>query len=359
MPESSSGEKIFPATPYRRSEARKKGQVAKSMDLSGAFVLLALMIALHVGLISGAVPSILSTDIQRSFSFNPHPYGFDFLAFHQWQLRGVMWMAQIALPAMLVAVVVGLGVNLAQVGMVVSLESLVPDWNRINPARGFERLFSMRGTMELMKGLCKIAMIGFICWYEISGSLDDIIGASASPLPIFLSTVGDVIWAIAIRVAVLLAVIAVIDYAFQKSQFEKMIRMSREEMKQEVKQQDGDPLIKQRIRQKQKALAKSRMMHEVPKADVVITNPTHFAVALRYDAKTMRAPRVVAKGQDEVAQQIKRIAQEASVPLVENVPLARSLFQTVKLGKEVPPALFRAVAEVLAFIYRTHGKRNR
>jgi len=133
--------------------------------------------------------------------------------------------------------------------------------------------------------------------------------------------------------------------------------MSREEMRQEMKQQDGDPLLKRRIRQKQRELSKNRMMHEVPKADVVITNPTHFAVALLYDPKSMAAPRVIAKGADEVAQQIKRIAKESSVPMVENRPLAQSLFHTVKLGKEVPSHLFRAVAEVLAFIYRTYGKR--
>ncbi len=173
-----------------------------------------------------------------------------------------------------------------------------------------------------------------------------------------MSTVGDLIWSITIKVAVVLATIAAADYVFQKIQFEKMMRMSREDMRQEVKQQDGDPLIKQRIRQKQREFAKKRMMHDVPKADVVITNPPHFAVALKYDAKTMSAPKVVAKGQDEVAQQIKRISQESSVPMVENVPLARALYQEVKIGKDVPPKLFRAVAEVLAFVYRMHGRRD-
>jgi flagellar biosynthesis protein FlhB len=358
MPEESAGEKIFPATAHRRMEARKKGTVARSMDMSGALVLLSLMIALHQALTSGLAFASIQGDIYQAFVFNPHPFGFTLTTFRHWQLTAALWMLRTVGPILAVAFVVGLAANIAQVGLVVSIEAAAPDWNRVNPAKGFERMFSMRGTAELLKGICKIVMIGWICWYEVYGSLDDIISSASLPLPLFLSHVGDVIWSIAIRVAVLLAGIAVADYAFQKQQYEKMMRMSREEMKQEVKQQDGDPLIKQRIRQKQRQLAKNRMMHAVPTADVVITNPTHFAVALKYDPKTMKAPKVVAKGQDEVALAIKELARESKVPLVENRPLARSLFDTVKLNKDVPPELFRAVAEVLAFIYRTYGRRK-
>ena len=358
MPEQTAGEKIFPATQHKRDEARKHGSVAKSMDLTGALVFLSLMIAIRVALTSGAVPGICTTDLNEAFNFDPHPFAFGFNTLRFWQIKGDLWFAQTALPILGVAFFVGLAVNIAQVGLVISLEAAAPDWDRINPMRGFERMFSARGTMELLKGICKIGLIGIICWNEVEGSLPQIIGSAGSPLPIFLSTVGDLIWSITIKVAVVLATIAAADYVFQKIQFEKMMRMSREDMRQEVKQQDGDPLIKQRIRQKQREFAKKRMMHDVPKADVVITNPTHFAVALKYDAKTMSAPKVVAKGQDEVAQQIKRIAQESSVPMVENVPLARALYQEVKIGKDVPPKLFRAVAEVLAFVYRMHGRRD-
>jgi flagellar biosynthetic protein FlhB len=304
---------------------------------------------MHFALSSGNLLTLFKEELQQAFSFNPHAFNFRVETFRYWQIQSAIWFAKELLPVLGVAYFVALASNIAQVGMVVSLEAAAPDWSRISPAKGFERMFSARGTAELLKGIAKLAMIGVICWTQVQGSLPHIVQAATMPLEIFMSIVGQVIWNIAIRVAVLLAMIAAADYAFQKFQYEKMMRMSREEMRQEMKQQDGDPLLKRRIRQKQRELSKNRMMHEVPKADVVITNPTHFAVALLYDPKSMAA--------DEVAQQIKRIAKEASVPMVENRPLAQSLFHTVKLGKEVPSHLFRAVAEVLAFIYRTYGKR--
>jgi flagellar biosynthetic protein FlhB len=329
------------------------------MDLSGAMVFLGTIIAMRMALSNGTLFSAMSDHLHQCFSFDPHPYGFSVEIFRYWQIQGVTSYAKELLPILGVAYFVGLAVNVAQVGMVVSLQSANPDWTRVSPAKGFERMFSARGTVELLKGIAKMLMIGIICWTVVTGNLAHIIQSATLPLPMFLSIIGQIIWDIAIRVAVLLAIIAGADYVFQKMQYEKMMRMSREEMKQESKQQEGDPLIKRRIRMKQRELAKNRMMHDVPKADVVITNPTHFAVALMYDPKTMSAPRVVAKGTDEVAQQIKRIAQESSVPLVENRQLARELYKTVKLGKDVPSHLFRAVAEVLAFIYRTYGKRTR
>jgi flagellar biosynthetic protein FlhB len=358
MPEQTAGEKVFPASQHKRIEARKKGSVARSTDLTGALVFLALIIAIRAGFSGGNLPSLLQSEVQQAFAFNPRPFGFGMETFVYWQLQAVLWASHTLLPVLLIALAVGLVSNIAQVGLVISLEAAAPDWSRVNPAKGFERMFSLRGTAELLKSISKILMIGFICWAQVNGNLDKIIESGDLPLPFFLSVIGGIVWAIAIRVAVLLAILAGVDYAFQRAQFEKMMRMSREDLRQEQKQQDGDPLMKRRMRQKQKEMAKNRMMHAVPKADVVITNPTHFAIALMYDAKTMKAPKVVAKGQDEIAQQIKRIAQESSVPLVENVPLARALFHSVKLGKEVPSNLFRAVAEVLAFVYRTYGRRN-
>jgi flagellar biosynthetic protein FlhB len=359
MPEQTAGEKIFPATPHRRAEARKKGTVAKSMDLSGALVFLGMVITMRLAFSSGALPVLLKTDIRQAFSFNPHPFAFTVDTFSYWHIQAVMWACFTLLPILGVAFFVGIAANVAQVGLVVSLEAAAPNWERVSPAKGFERMFSMRGTAELLKGIAKMLLIGIICWTEVHGAFAQIVQASDSPLAFFISTVCDVVWAIAIKVAVLLAILAVVDYGFQKAQFEKMMRMSLQDVKQEVKQQDGDPLIKRRIRMKQREMAKNRMMHAVPTADVVITNPTHFAVALKYDPKSMSAPCVVAKGQDEIALQIKKIALESRIPLVENRPLAQALFHTVKLGKEVPPNLFRAVAEVLAYIYRIHGRRNK
>ncbi|HEX5322375.1 MAG TPA: flagellar biosynthesis protein FlhB [Capsulimonadaceae bacterium] len=352
------GEKIFPATPHKRREARKKGQVARSPDLSGALVLLALVLVLRWALTSGTLVNQLIGDFQTAFHFDPRADGgFTISSARQWQLFVMIWTAKLLAPVFLVSILLGLGANISQVGFVISGHSLVPDWTRVSPATGLKRILSTRGVFELIKGIGKIGVIAGLCYSAIRKALPNLLDTSQMPLPVSLSVIGDLIWSLGIRIAITLALLAVVDYAYQKYDFEKNMRMSREEMKQEMKQTDGDPMLRQRIRQKQRAIANKRMMQEVPKADVVITNPTHYAIALKYDAKSMGAPRVVAKGKDYIAQTIKDIARESNVPLVENRPLARALFRDVALGKEIPGVLYQAVAEVLAFVYRTHRKR--
>ncbi len=352
-------EKSFPATPKRREEARKKGQVARSSEFGGAATLLAVILALHV-LLPGAAGLSLLQNLHTAFQFNPHVSALTFASVHQWHMQGVAWEAKILLPVALLAVVLGLVSGIGQVGFAVTPEALAPQWNRLNPAAGMKRLLSLRGTVEAFKGLLKMGLVGGICYNTLRGSIEsgELLRTMREPLPETISVVGGLIWTLGLRVSTVLLVLAVADYAYQKYEFEKNLKMSLTEIKQEMKQSDGDPLIKAKIKRLQREMSKKRMMQDVPKADVVITNPTHFAIALVYDGGAS-APKVVAKGQDEVAARIREIARENKVPLVENKPLARTLYRTVEIGREIPADLFEAVAQVLAFVYRTYGRRRK
>ena len=357
MPEGE--DKSFPATPLRRAEARKKGQVARSAEFGAALTLLALVVALHA-LLPGEAGLSLIADLQTALRFSPHDADFTFATVQQWQVRGLGWAARLLLPVGLLAYVLSLVAGIGQVGFAVTPEALAPQWSRVNPASGLKRLLSMRGTVEGLKGLLKMGLVGGVCYSTLRGGIEsgDLLRTMHEPLTEVISVVGGLIWALGLRVSVILLILAVADYAYQKYEFEKSLKMSLTEIKQESKQSEGDPHIKAKIRRLQREMSKRRMMQDVPKADVVITNPTHFAVALSYDGGGS-APKVVAKGQDEVAARIREIARENKIPLVENKPLARTLYSTVEIGREIPADLFEAVAQVLAFVYRTYGRRKR
>jgi flagellar biosynthetic protein FlhB len=351
-------EKSFPATPKRRAEARKRGQVARSAEFGAAATLLAVVAALHL-LLPGDAGTSLIRDTQAAFRFNPHAGAFTFETVHQWQLTGLAWAGKILLPVALLAVVLALVSGIGQVGFAVTPEALHPKWERLNPATGLKRLVSLRGTVEALKGLLKMGLVAGICYSAIRNGVQsgDLLALMRAPLPQTIAVVGALLWTIGLRVSAVLLILAVADYAYQKYDFEKSLKMSLSEIKQENKQSDGDPHIKARVRRLQREMSKKRMMADVPTADVVVTNPTHFAVALKYERGTS-APKVVAKGQDEMAARIREAAREHKVPLVENKPLARSLYAAVEIGREIPPDLFEAVAQVLAFVYRTHGRRK-
>jgi len=351
-------EKTFPATPRRRAEARKQGNVARSPEFSAAATLLAMVLALHAAL-PGAAGLSLIADCRTAFDFGNRDLNFNLGTAQLWQLSALYWISRIVVPAFVLALILGIVVNIGQVGFAVTPEALAPKWERINPLSGFKRLFSMRGTVELIKGIAKMAIIGGICYSTLHNAIDNkgLLNVMGASLPVTMAVVGSVMWELGMRVSVALLILAVADYAFQRYDHEKNMRMSMSEVKQEMKDTDGDPHTKARVRRIQREMSKKRMMQEVPKADVVVTNPTHFAVALLYETG-LAAPKVVAKGQDYVAQQIKKIARENNVPVVENKVLAQTLFKTVDLGREIPGDLYGAVAQVLAFVYRTHGRRG-
>ncbi|MDR3710607.1 MAG: flagellar biosynthesis protein FlhB [Capsulimonadaceae bacterium] len=357
MSEDSSGEKVFPATDRKRKEARKKGQVARSMELSAAFVMLTLIAWLRFSLTTGQGVNDLFGAFQTAFRFNPHPDALTIRSTTDILREATIWSLRLMLPGMLIAMAIGFLVNVFQVGFSFSWEALAPKFDKVNPLTGMKRMLSRHGAVESFKGTAKIAIIGWMSYSLVMDRFPLLISAAQQDLVSFLSAIGNLLWAIALRATSFLIVLAIADYAYQRFEFEKNLKMTHTEMKQELKQSEGDPLIKQRIRQTQKSMSQKRMMQRVPSATVVITNPTHFAVALQYEAGAMTAPIVVAKGQDFIAQQIKKIALEADVPMVENVALARLLYKEVEIGREVPPHLYKAIAEVLAFVYRTYRKR--
>lgn len=260
--------------------------------------------------------------------------------------------AKAFLPVIGVAMVVGVVVNLLQVGVMFTAEPLSPNWARLNPVAGFTRLFSRRAFVESVKTLLKVLLIGWLTFSAVRADAAMLLRTSEIDPLMVLMLVGQLLYKMAWRVGLAMLVLALLDYGFQRWEYEKSLRMTKEEVKQELKQTEGDPQVRSRIRARQQAIARRRMMQAVPKADVVVTNPTHYAVALQYDAQKMAAPTVVAKGMNLIALRIREIAQQHGVPIVENPPLAQSLYRTVDIGEQIPPELYQAVAEVLAYVYR-------
>lgn len=350
------GEKTEAATPRRRSEARKKGQVPRSQDLTSALVFLGLLITLrNIGGNSGRIihEYVLSIFAHiNTADFTPR------LVMQLWREAVIVLLRAVG-PVLLVGMGLGLLVNMVQTGgPVFATQSLTPDFNRINPLSGAKRFVSTRAYVELVKSLFKIGLIGYIAYTTARDSYPVLIVMARVDISAAVGIIGSILYNMALRVIAAILVMAALDYAYQRWQHEKKLRMSKHEIKQEHKQTEGDPQWKARIRARQKALAKKRMMSDVPKADVVITNPTHFAVALKYDAQKMGAPVVLAKGQDLIARRIREIAQESDIPLVENPPLARALYKQAEIGREIPSDLYEAVAEVLAFVYQINQKRQ-
>lgn len=349
MAEESFQERTEQATQKRREEARKKGQVAHSAELNSVAIILAGLVAIHF--VGGALYENLHRFTAETLS-QGHAIHLSQESFPVYLWRWAEVSFAVSWPILLIVSVAALAVNLAQVGFAVSSEALTPRFSRINPVAGMGRLFSKRALVESIKGLFKIAIVGYVSYREVAKRTADLATMSESGVGRILALMGDLTFQVGIRVALFLAILAVLDYFYQRWEFEKSIRMSKQEIKEELRQSEGDPHVKARIRALQRESARKRMMEEVPKADVVITNPTHYAVALRYDAGTMAAPTVVAKGQNLIAQKIREVATKAGVPLVENPPLAQALYKAVDVGREVPENLYRAVAEVLAYVFR-------
>jgi flagellar biosynthetic protein FlhB len=342
------------ATPRRRAEVRRRGQVAKSMELSSSFVLLCVLWFLHM------YGEYASTSLRR-FTIGQFE-GLTVLTMGEPEVSNLvlqigLFLTRVLGPIVLVGVVASLAMNLAQVGFMASLKPITPDLNRLNPFAGLTQIFSLRGGMMMVKALAKMAIVGGIAYITIRNGYAVLVSLAGLTIAGMLASVGALIWRLAIRVAIALFVFSLFDYLYMRWDFERSIRMTKEEVKQEYKQTEGDPLLRARIRARQRQIARRRMMAEVPRADVVITNPVFIAVALRYAAGEMAAPRVVAKGQRRVAERIREIAAENRVPLVENPWLARALFESVELDREVPESLYKAVAEVLAYVYRLRGVR--
>ncbi|SHI34328.1 flagellar biosynthetic protein FlhB [Anaerovibrio lipolyticus DSM 3074] len=345
------GEKTEEPTAKRKADARKKGQVGKSQEINAAFVLLAGFMVLKV-LGGNAVAEIMnySTYIYGNLNVDINEE-----SIMQMFIGMIILLAKTSIPLMVFIMIIGLAMNLAQVGLNFSTETISFDPNKLNPINGAKRMFSKRSLVELIKSLLKIIIIGYFIITYLKDEVFQIPKLIYMDIFAGLNKMSDTIFFLAFKIIGVFIVMAVLDYAYQKWQNLQDLKMSKQEVKEEFKQQEGDPKIKGKIRQKQRQMAMARMMQEVPQADVIVTNPTHFAVALKYQSG-MSAPIVIAKGQDLVAQKIKAIARESKVPIVENKPLARALFAAVEIGAAIPQELYKAVAEVLAYVYRLKRK---
>ncbi len=341
-------EKTEQATPKRREEARKKGQVARSQEVASVTILLASLIYFYFdsGRLVKKMMGLLSGFLKDS--------GTLLIDNNNIQTLAVGWLYEFFIliaPLLLTVLVAGLFANLIQVGFVVSAESLEPKFSKINPIKGFTRLFSIKSFAELAKNTLKLCIVGYVAYVTVASELENLPSLMDKSVGEIMVYIGRISFNIILRTSWVLIVLAVLDYAYQRWEHEKGLKMSKQEIKDEYKQTDGDPLIKARVRRIQREMARKRMMAQVPKADVVITNPDHIAVALQYDQRKMFAPVVVAKGAGFVAERIREIARENNVRVIENKPLARVLYKMVKVDEAIPKNLYKAVAEVLAYVY--------
>jgi flagellar biosynthetic protein FlhB len=342
------GEKTEEATAKRKGEARQKGQVAKSTEVNSVFIILAAFFTLK--LIGSYIYDELTRYMQFSFS-NVAVADITINSIREIFLGFAIVFLKTALPVMCVILIVSLTINFIQVGFLFSFEPLMPKFSKLNPITGFGRLFSKRSLVELVKSLLKIIIIGYFIYRFMRKQIEQIPGLISAELIDSLHLAASLILNLVFQISAVMIVLAAFDYFYQWWEHKESLKMSKDDIKQEFKQSEGDPLIKGKIKQRQRAMSMQRMMQEVPKADVIVTNPTHFAVALKYE-KSMSAPIIVAKGQDLIAQRIKEIAKESKVVIVENKILARALYAAVDIGQPVPPELYQAVAEVLAYVYK-------
>lgn len=344
------GEKTEPATAKRRHEMREKGQIPKSRELVTALMLLISFLSMKI------LGKYIFADLavaMRSFLSFPKELDTSFTVANimSMSIRCAFILAKVLAPILLIIAFVALAVNYAQVGVIFTSKPLMPNLSKLNPVEGFKRLFSKNGFVELIKSILKIAVIGYVVYDYLRDNykiIPELLNMNIESSFVFI---GDTILNVGIRAAAVLLVLSVFDLGFQRWDYEKNIRMSKQEIKDEYKMVEGNPQIKSKIREKQRQLALRRMMAEVPHADVIITNPTHFAIAIKYDASVSDAPVVIAKGKDLIAHRIKDIAKQNKVPLVENKPLAQTLFKSVDIGERIPAELYKAVAEVLAYVY--------
>lgn len=349
------GEKTEPATQKKLDDARKDGKVAKSKELTQAFDLIVLFLCIKIfgGMVGERFLGVFQL-IYGNISDVVVTYRQGFTAAATMSLMVTVFkeMAIMVLPFFVFGFAITFLVSLVQVGWKVTAKPMQPKLSKFNPINGFKRIFSKDSLFELLKAIVKIGVIAYISYTSIKNEADTLFLLYDLTIQQAIGLVAEIIIDVGIKVSVVYLIVAVADWAYQKHKFKEDMKMTKQEVKDEYKNMEGDPQIKGRQRSKMREVSQKRMMQDVPKADVVITNPTHFAVALSYDAEAAKAPVVVAKGEDYLAQRIKEVARENNVSIVENKPLARMLYHNVDIGAEIPPELYQAVAEVLAEVYK-------
>ncbi len=350
-----SEEKTEQATPKKKKETREKGNVLQSKEVNSAFVLLAIFIIINafatfIGITLRNITGYIYEEyLSQDFMFtikNIQPL----------LINGAVNSLIIIAPIALTSLIIGVGSSYLQVGFLFTTKPLAIDIKKLNPIEGFKRMFSMKSVVELLKSLLRILIIGYVSYGYVKDQFYTILGTTGMDIELILKSILEMSIDIGIRAGIILVVLAALDYFYQKYEYNKNLKMSKQEIKEEYKQTEGNPQIKSKIKEKQRQMSMQRMMQDVPKADVIITNPTHFAIGIKYNPEEFDAPKVIAKGQDLIAQNIKKIAKENNIPIVENKPLARTLYGSVEVGQFVPPELYQAVAEVLAYVYRINNK---
>lgn len=354
------GEKTEPATQKKLSDARNKGQVAQSKDLGNGVILVAFILILRVfmGYLGDSFVGEFDSVYSKMSDFASNS-GHDFnINMAQLTFQEVLIdILMIMLPFLAIGVVVAFVVDIVQVKWKIATEPLRPKFDKFNPISGVKRLFSVQSLVNLLKSILIIAALIIVVYNEVKDEIENIFYFYDKPLQVSIEYIGEFILDVGLKISVVMVLIGILDYVYQKIKFKNDMKMTKQEVKDEYKNSEGDPKVKAQQRQRMRQASMRRMMKSVPTADVVITNPTHFAVAVKYEQGKARAPIVVAKGEDFLAAKIKDVAKEANVTIVENKPLARMLYYNVDIEQEIPPELYQAVAEVLAFVYKLKNKQ--
>jgi flagellar biosynthetic protein FlhB len=342
-------EKTEQASPKRRRDAREKGQVARSMEVNAAVGLLAGLVVLQS--VVGGMMTTWREDTAVHFA-RAATFVMTTATLQDELLAAGRTYLVLTMPVLLVTMVAGVASSVLQTGFMLSGKPIVPDFTRLNPMQGFARLFSTRSALDALKAAGKATIIGYLMYAFFREHADEIASLMISPMPELGPRVGSLVWDLLMQTTMATMIFAGVDYGLQRWEFEKSLKMTKQDQKEEYKSTEGDPLIKSRTRQRQREISRNRMMADVRTATVVLTNPTHLAVALRYEPGVLPAPQVVAKGKRLLAERIKQIARDARVPVIEQKPVARALYADCRVGDMIPAELYHAVAEIIAFVLK-------
>ncbi|MCI8866692.1 MAG: flagellar biosynthesis protein FlhB [Anaerotignum sp.] len=348
------GERTEKATPKRRRDERKKGNVLQSKDIVTVFTLIGGFYALKLTFMSSY--SALKGCMLKYFSYMQNKAELSQDLIREMAFDSVLVAARIIAPLMACIVFLSIAATVFQTKPLFVLDSLKPKFNRLSPLQGFKKIFSVRSIVEVLKGIIKISILFYLLYDFIGKQIIELPKLFTLEIPAACGYMFQTVFNMALRIGMAFAVISVFDFFYQRWEYERQLKMSKQEIKEEYKQLEGDPQVKGKIKELQRKMAMSRMMQQVPDADVVIRNPTHFAVALHYDPEKHVAPILLAKGQDEMALRIVRVAEENEIFIVENKPLARAIYATTDLNQQLPPEFYGAVAEILVHVYRLNHK---
>jgi len=355
MAENDTQDRTEQPTQKKLDDAKDRGQVAKSTEVNSVAILIAAMLAFKAG--SGLFGRTLNGFMITTYHES------SFIQITSQSLPGQMMIflkvfATLVLPVMAAIVLAAVGSNLGQIGFMVAKKALIPKFSKINPFSGIKRMFSSRSLVEMLKGILKIIILGLIGFWVLDKNKELFLILPHQTVAQILHFLGDMLYEMTLKIGIALLAMAAADYAYQRYQHIKELKMSKEEVREERKQYEGDPKIKERIRSEQMRLARTRMFQDIPEATVVVTNPTHIAIALKYEPHSSSdAPKVIAKGKRKVAQRIKEVAREHNIPVIENKPLARGLYEACEIGMEIPMAFYQAVAEILSQIYQQNRQQ--